>query len=101
MGVKLNKKMLEYHASLQVNKLVAELEQHPEEGHRLEKLVKLVKVIKKSPLKPDYWQAQNVVFRLRQTVYPDSEKKCGAGDEEAVNWCRLFSELLDNLHMKV
>ncbi len=101
MNVKISRKVLEYQASKQVTKLAERLEENPHEKARLEKLVKLLKVLNNSPLRPEYWQAQNIVFRLRKNVYAGIETNAITGDEAAAKWCNQFGELLEKLKMKV
>ncbi|WP_114780618.1 DUF3536 domain-containing protein [Botryobacter ruber] len=101
MKVKLNTEFLDFEVTQCVNQLMKILEQNPDQTERMEQLIKLIDVLKNSPLNPDYWQAQNIAFRMKQDVYAYYQKGSEAGDEKSVKWCRVFEELYDSLNLKV
>ncbi len=100
MNIVLNVEVLAFEASQRVDQLVAQLEQTPLDISLMQKLIELLRIIKKSPLKTDYWQAQNIAFRLNNTVYRELKKNSKEGDFDTIKSCDKFEELYNHLNMK-
>ncbi|MFC4873144.1 DUF3536 domain-containing protein [Negadavirga shengliensis] len=56
---------LNYLTAAKVTRLMRELADHPFETEKLENLVEFLAIIEKSPIQPEYWEAQNIAFRLK------------------------------------
>jgi alpha-amylase/alpha-mannosidase (GH57 family) len=97
MGVKLDLDALNYAAALHVEEKMRALEENPDDLTRMTYLIDLLTVLQGSELKSEYWQAQNIAFRLWQTVYRESKKY--QQDSKAAIWCKKFEELYTSLNL--
>ena len=94
LNVQLRREDLEYEAAQQVMRLLKELEKEPDDPNRIVRALKFLRVLEGSPLQPDYWQAQNIAFRLKNTVYKDHMKEGGDPD-----WQRRLGKLYGRLNI--
>jgi hypothetical protein len=101
MGVKLDMEAVNYAATVHVEKTMHSLEQNPGDTARMSYLTELLTVLNGSTLKPEYWQAQNIAFRMRQSVYEAYSQKRSQNDENAADWCKKFEELYESLNLIV
>ncbi|MDO6391668.1 DUF3536 domain-containing protein [Pontibacter sp. BT731] len=101
MGVKLGEAAVNYAATIHVEEAMHYLEEHPDDTAHMLYLTELLTVFNGSKLKPEYWQSQNIAFRLRQTVYEDHCKKQEEENEKVASWCRYFKELYESLNLKL
>jgi hypothetical protein len=101
MGVKLDKEAVDYAATIHVEEAMYQLEENPDDTEHMEYLSELLTVINGSKLEPEYWQAQNIAFRIRQATY---DKHCQRKDEKdgkSTDWCAKFEALYENLNLKI
>jgi len=54
----------------------------------IRKRLELVKIL---PIEFNYWQTQNIYFRLSKTVYRDMLRKTKTRDENALQWINIFT----------
>ncbi|MDQ3100558.1 MAG: DUF3536 domain-containing protein, partial [Bacteroidota bacterium] len=94
LNVQLRNEELEYEASQQVTRLMVELEKEPLEPSRIVRVLKLLNVLNQSSLEVDYWQAQNIAFRLRP-VYTEHLQETGDQD-----WQRRIGKMYARLNIK-
>lgn len=100
MKVKLNFDSLDFAASQRVDRLMKHVQEHQHDLETMELLIGLLKVLEKSKLDADYWQAQNIAFRMQQIDYEKYEKLSLQGDIEATLWLDKFDMLCSNLNLK-
>lgn len=101
MQVKLNYDTLEFAVSNRVDRMMLQIQQQPNNLELFDQLVAILDVLRYSKLEPDYWQAQNIAFRMHQNGYQDYKKRSESGDPEATIWCNKFEQLYNNLNLKV
>jgi alpha-amylase/alpha-mannosidase (GH57 family) len=94
LNVQLRNEELEYDASLQITRLMHELEKEPLEPMRIVRVLKLLNVLNESNLEVDYWQAQNIAFRLKP-IYADHLQETGDPD-----WQRRIGKLYARLNIR-
>ncbi|WP_018479145.1 DUF3536 domain-containing protein [Pontibacter roseus] len=99
MNVKLDLDALNYAATLHVESTMEYLENMPDDTSRMEYLTDLLTLQHDSMLMPEYWQAQNIAFRMRQTVYQEYQEKMAQQDEHATDWCKKFEALYKSLNL--
>ena len=75
-------------------------QEQPHDTEIIDLLIGLLKVLEKSKLEADYWQAQNIAFRMQQTIYDDYIKRFEQDDKEAAQWLGKFDTLCSNLNLK-
>jgi hypothetical protein len=101
MQVTLNYEELEFALAQRVDQLMIKLQQNLQDTATMDLLIELLEVINPSKLETDYWQAQNIAFRLRQDGYADLKLRAAQGDQKAAAWTGKFEKLYQNLNLKV
>jgi alpha-amylase/alpha-mannosidase (GH57 family) len=94
LNVQLRKEDLEYEAAQQVTKLLQDLENDPDDPNKIVRPLKFLRVLQGSQLQPDYWQAQNIAFRL-MPLYQEHLQEGGDPD-----WQRRIGKLYARLNIK-
>ena len=100
MKVKLNYRALDFTVSQRVDQLMKQVQEQPDDINKMQVLIDLLQVLEHPRLKPDYWQAQNIAFRMQQDVYEKYKKHSERGDKEAASWNEKFETLYTNLNLK-
>ncbi|MHC2991955.1 glycoside hydrolase [Pontibacter sp. HJ8] len=99
MKIKLDLEPLNYAATAHVEEVMHALEAHPDDTGRMVYLTELLTVLQGSSLRPEYWQAQNIAFRMRQTIFKEYQEKQTQQDEAATAWCEKFEELYSSFNL--
>lgn len=97
--VELDEVTLSFLASERLNKMVHDLEGDAENVERLSYIVSFLNIMREAGLSPEYWEAQNTAFRIKQNKYGEYQDRCELGDGDAESWCRLFSEFYQNIDL--
>jgi hypothetical protein len=92
MQLKLEIEPITFAISKRVDRFMQQLEKQPDDLELMKLLNKLLTALQTTTLKPDFWHAQNIAFRMKQQLYTLHPK-----DSE---WSKQFSALYDNLNMK-
>ncbi|WP_439879563.1 DUF3536 domain-containing protein [Pontibacter sp. MBLB2868] len=100
MRVRLRYNTLEFTISKRVDELTQQVQDHPENQDTMDQLIALLPILNGSKLEPDYWQAQNIAFRMQQNVYKDFKQRSKNGDQQAAVWCSKFEQLYNKLNLK-
>ena len=69
-----------------------QLEKQPDDVELMQLLNKLLTALQATTLKPDFWHAQNIAFRVKQQNFAQQPTNS--------EWREQFSALYDNLNMK-
>ncbi|MBD1397787.1 DUF3536 domain-containing protein [Pontibacter sp. JH31] len=101
MGVNLDQDAVSYAATIHVEETMARLEANPDDLADMEYLSELLTVINGSSLEPEYWQAQNIAFRIRQSTYKEHCLKREDEGQKHADWCAKFEALYENLNLKI
>ncbi|AKD05308.1 DUF3536 domain-containing protein [Pontibacter korlensis] len=101
MHVTLDYETLEFALSQRVDLLMKKIQEHPQDIATIDLMIALLEVVTGSKLATDYWQAQNIAFRMQQHEYKDMKKRSQQGNKEAMNWCQKFEKLYQNLNLKI
>ncbi|MFD2999561.1 DUF3536 domain-containing protein [Pontibacter toksunensis] len=100
MEVNLNFTAIEFAVSHRLSQLMKHLLEHPSNLRSMQQLIILLEVLEHSKLDADYWQAQNIAFRMQQTIYNKYLQHSERGDKEAAQWIAKFNVLCSNLNLK-
>ncbi|MER2997507.1 DUF3536 domain-containing protein [Pontibacter populi] len=92
MQLKLETEPITFAISRRVERFMQQLEKQPDNLELMQLLNKLLTALQATTLKPDFWHAQNIAFRIKQQHYAQH-----TNDSE---WREQFSSLSDNLNMK-
>ena len=99
MKVNLDVVTLNFLTDNRLNFLMKELRKDPHDSEILDSINRLLELIKKSPLKPNEWEAQNIAFEIRDQELDKFVKKSESGDEKAKAWVENFRHLTDQLNL--
>ncbi|MEJ8757295.1 DUF3536 domain-containing protein [Pontibacter sp. H259] len=92
MQLKLEIEPITFAVSKRVERFMQQLEKQPENIALMQLLNKLLTALQTTVLKPDFWHAQNIAFRMKQQHYAQYLTNS--------EWREQFSALYDNLNMK-
>ncbi|MBX0332238.1 DUF3536 domain-containing protein [Pontibacter sp. HSC-14F20] len=101
MGVKLDEDAVNYAATTHVEQAMHHLEENPDDTAHMRYLTELLTVLNGSKLQPEYWQSQNIAFRMRQSTYETYSKNQDEKNGKAETWCRQFKDLYESLNLKL
>jgi len=101
MKLKLNTEALNFAATQQISRLMKRLNEKPQDLALMQTIIGLITQLQDSQMEPDYWQAQNIAFCLKQTAYAAQKARSTQGDASATAWCRQFETLYDLLNLQV
>lgn len=101
MDVTLNYEDLEFALTQRVDQMMKKLQENPQDEATMNLLIELLEVVANSKLQTDYWQAQNIAFRMQQDGYQDLKQRGEQGDQQAKTWTEKFEKLYQNLNLKV
>ena len=83
-----------------LTELVKELEKRPQDVQLLHYINRTLHVLERTPLTPDKWQPQNIIFGIKDSVYEEMAKK-SKEDEKAGEWMKEFRELEKSVNLVV
>lgn len=98
--VDLNEAMLKYVMAKTLERAALQFYAHPTDLSLLEKLDMVTGLTCSLPFKVDLWKAQNIYYKLLQTVYNELQKKAAQGDEGTRVWIKRFASLGDKLRIQ-
>ena len=91
---------LNYIASHKINELIKELSKHPQSLPLLKKIERVFSMLKPLNLRLDFWEYQNIYFKMSHECYQKMKKKAEKNDKDAISWIESFDSLGNHLHMK-
>ncbi|HVR44893.1 MAG TPA: DUF3536 domain-containing protein [Thermoanaerobaculia bacterium] len=99
-GIELDQITLSYVIKRALIAAVEGLSADPESVPRLKRLDALLDIVSMLPFGIDLWKAQNVYYRLLQTVMPGFLARTATGDEQARIWLRHFRSIGNRLAVR-
>ncbi len=97
----LHREMISYEASQKINSLLEYLEKDPKNISIMEQVTATLKILDKFNLDLNLWRAQNAYFSLGKSMFDDMRKRAEGGDEDARRWVDRFTELGNQLNVKI
>jgi alpha-amylase/alpha-mannosidase (GH57 family) len=88
---------LEYTYRKTLEKLAARCAVDPEKRAPYRALLTSLNLARRLPFKLNLWTVQNVVYDIKQKVYPDSLLRAEKGEKQAQSWVRQFRRLCEKL----
>jgi len=73
---------------------------HPDTGLLLE-IQKRLELLRLLPIEINYWQTQNIYYKIAKTTYREILARAGTGDEEANRWTATFTYIGEMLFFNV
>ncbi len=89
---------LHFQADQRLAELIARLADEPENLELLNYTAELLQLLQEGGLRPEYRQAQNLAFRLKNETY---QNRCANGTETDHEWCYQFEKLYQRLNLKL
>ncbi len=95
----LDKVTLDFLAEKKLTDLMLDLEKDPLDLIMLKKVNALLKMLEETPLSPEKWEAQNIVFGIKEEHYQNVLERSDEGDEAASKWVQEFQELEESVNL--
>ena len=100
-GISLDAETLEYTLRSNLEEKADALERNPEQYPLLEELSNGVELVYALPFDVNLRKPQNILYELKNRVYPDFRDKAGQGDKDLASWVALFKTLCGRLNLKM
>ncbi len=97
-GVEFDTELLGMKASDRIAKELEEIQKVPSDVKRIENMEKVVRLLRGTPIKLDFWKSQNIAFKIAQESYKPMKERT---DEVSKAWISAFERLTDALGMRL
>ena len=101
LGVPLASEEMEFTARHRVEQMLKELEEDPSAFTLLQEIREVIELLKPLPLEINYWQMQNIYYRMAKTAYMDFLLRARSGDKVAQNWIEAVKRLGQSLFFNI
>jgi hypothetical protein len=95
----LDKVTLNFLAEQRLTDLMLELEKNPMDLKMLKKVNEFLKMLEETPLSPEKWEAQNIIFGIKEEHFQEVHERSEEGDEAASKWIDEFQELEKSVNL--
>ncbi|MFD0975574.1 DUF3536 domain-containing protein [Salinimicrobium gaetbulicola] len=92
---------LDYLMDQRLTELVKKLEEEPENLELLHTINQLLGLIKETPLDPEKWEAQNIIFGIKEQHLAEKMSEADAGDQAAKDWSNAFKQLEESVNLVI
>lgn len=90
---------LKYLVDEKVNHYMERFYDNYEDVGLLSFIVNLLGLINESKIDPEYWEAQNIAFSIREDHYEEFTERAEKDDREAEQWISIFNELYGKINL--
>ena len=101
LSLHLDRKRLRFVSGHKISRLMARLEESPDDLDLLETIGKTIAILKTAISGIDPQNAQNIFFAVAKSRYPQVEAKAQSGDETAAKWVANFQHLAQQLGLVI
>ena len=98
--VELDLPTFDFLADEKLTKMMFDLQKDPENKELLQMINHWLRVLEKSPLHPEKWEAQNVTFQLKQDYFQLMNERREKGDQSAKEWLEAFIDLEQSINLE-
>jgi alpha-amylase/alpha-mannosidase (GH57 family) len=84
---------IEFIVRRKLERLMEKLYTNPSDLVLLLEIQKVMELLKSLPIEINYWEPQNLYYKMAKTIYREFLLKTGAGNEDAVRWMDTFKYL--------
>lgn len=77
------------------------LEKNPHDVGLLNYINQVWDMLRKTPLTPEKWESQNILFGIKQELYEDMLERQESGQQDADEWVKAFQELEESINIVV
>ena len=92
---------VEFIARHKFNGLMEKLHANPLDLDLLLEIRKILELFKMLPVEINYWQTQNIYYKMAKTTYREFLLKTMAGNEDAIRWVDTFNYLGEMLFFNI
>lgn len=92
---------VEFIARHKFNGLMEKLHANPLDLDLLLEIRKILELFKMLPVEINYWQTQNIYYKMAKTIYREFLLKTMAGNEDAIRWVDTFKYLGEMLFFNI
>ena len=92
---------LEFIARRRVEQMLDELAENPSAFTLLQEIREVIELLKPLPIEINFWQMQNIYYRMAKTAYMDFLRSAKAGDQDAHNWIEAVKRLGKSLFFNI
>ena len=97
VNIELEWDVLEHRTKARLEQVVQRLGEHPSELEHLERLANMMLLLEHLPFPVRLWTAQNVVFDIIGSTWPEQISRARSGDAVAGRWVKVLSDLATRL----
>ncbi len=101
IGANLDLVTLNFLVDKRLTRLLQELEKNPEDLQLLHFINQFIQLIEETPLNPEKWQPQNIIFAMKEKYYEQMIERSEAGDGDAALWVEGFRQLEESVNLVV
>jgi alpha-amylase/alpha-mannosidase (GH57 family) len=92
---------IEFIARHKLEEMMVKLHANPLDLDLLLEIQKILELFKMLPVKINYWQTQNIYYKMAKTTYKEFLLKTMAGNEDAIRWVDTFKYLGEMLFFNI
>lgn len=92
---------LNYLVDERLTKLLQEFENNPEDLQLLHFILQFIQLIDDTPLNPEKWEPQNLIFSIKENYYDQMVERSEGGDKDAAQWIDDFRQLEASVNLVV
>jgi hypothetical protein len=96
----INRFSLGYISGKRITELMEEFQKTPEDMGRMEAVNGMMEIIGPLQLGPHLWKAQNILFAVSKSHYPQMKERADKGDEAAGKWVEQLGSLEGHLYVR-
>jgi alpha-amylase/alpha-mannosidase (GH57 family) len=96
----LNRFSLGYIAGKKITELMEKLQKTPEDLGQIETINSTMETIEPLQLGPQLWKAQNILFSISKSLYPQIKNRADKGDEAARKWVEQLEALEGHMYVR-
>lgn len=101
LSLELDRTTLRFEAGRRIERSMDKLEKSPEDLNLIKHTEGSVRILLKIISEPDLQKAQNVLFSISKSTYPQMVQRSGQGEELAGKWIEHFKTLAQALEVNV
>ncbi|MEW6375844.1 MAG: DUF3536 domain-containing protein [Thermodesulfobacteriota bacterium] len=100
-SLEIDKGTIGFVATSWLNALMERLRQQPEEVASIEKIEKVLQLLKSLSVELDVWKPQNECFLIEKKHYNSMKERAAKGDDFAKRWVEIFPRFCSHFSVKV
>jgi alpha-amylase/alpha-mannosidase (GH57 family) len=100
-SLEIDKGTIGYVATSWLNALMEKLRQQAEDVASIEKIEKVLQLLKSLSIEVDVWKSQNECFLIKKKLHGSMKEKAEKGDDITKRWMEVFPKICSHLSVKI